>query len=245
MKIMTFNLKHRIKEDLFGLWKKRFINIVRYINMENPDIIGVQELSRKSKRYLKRNLKQYKIIGKSRHSIIFTNEYNCLLIKKDIKIKGHKTYSLSDKINRLGRKTKADNFPRICTVAHLEKDNIKYFVANTHMDNSSKENKKRLLGIFESIIDKYKKEEEYIIITGDFNMSLDNKNLAAFANKYLDPFKDYTESTFPSIPDIRSIDHIFLDKKFKYKNEKIHSDSNDYGYMSDHYPMSCEAIINK
>ena len=76
-------------------------------------------------------------------------------------------------------------------------------------------------------------------------MSLDNKNMAEFANKYLDPFKEYTESTFPSIPDIRSIDHILLDKRFKYKKERIHSDANDYGYMSDHYPMSCEITINK
>ncbi len=36
------------------------------------------------------------------------------------------------------------------------------------------------------------------------------------------------------------IDLIFLDKKFKCKNEKVHTDSNDYGFMSDHYPLSCE-----
>lgn len=240
LKVMSFNLRHIIKEEFFGLWKNRYSRIVDFIQSQDPDIVGVQELTRKGKRYLKRNLKKYDIIGKKRHSIIFTNEYNCLLIKKDIKISWHKTFSLSDKINRLGRKAKSDNFPRICTVAHIQKENIKYFISNTHLDNSSSDNKKRMLGIFDSINKKYKKEEEYIIIMGDFNMSLNNNNLVKYSEKYLDPFKDYLGTTFPSDPDMRAIDHIFLDKKFKYKNAEVHTDSNDFGFMSDHYPISCE-----
>lgn len=243
MKVMTFNLRHIIKEDLLGLWRKRYKRIVSFILKENPDIIGVQELTNKGKRYLKRNLKEYKIVGKKRHSIIFTNEYNCLLIKKNIKINGHKTYSLSDKINRLGRKSKADKFPRICTIAHLEKNNTKFLIANTHIDNSSTQNKKRLLDIFDSIVEKYRKEDEYVIILGDFNMSLDNKYLVNYSEKYIDPFKNSTEGTFPSVPDMKAIDHIFLDKNILFTKEKIHSDSNTSGYMSDHYPMSCEIIV--
>ena len=237
---MSFNLRHIIKEEFFGVWKKRYRRIVDFILSQDPDIVGVQELTRKGKRYLKRNLKNYDIIGKKRHSIIFTNEYNCLIIKKNIDITWHKTFSLSDKINRLGRKAKEDNFPRICTVAHLRKENVKYFVANTHLDNSSTENKKRMLGIFDFIVNKYKKEDEHVVITGDFNMSLNNKNLVKYAENYLDPFKDYLGTTFPNDPDMRAIDHIFLDKKFKYKEEEVHSDSNDFGFMSDHYPISCE-----
>lgn len=240
LKIMSFNLRHIIKEEFFGIWRKRYSRIVEFIKTQNPDIIGVQELTRKGKRYLKRNLRDYKIIGKKRHSIIFTNEYNCLLIKKDIKITWHKTFSLSDNINKLGRKSKEDNFPRICTVAHLQKENIKYYVANTHIDNSNSENKKRMLDIFDSINEKYKKQEEYIIITGDFNMSLNNKNLVKYADNYLDPFKKYQGTTYVNDQDMRAIDHIFLDKRFKYKDENVHTDSNDFGFMSDHYPLSCE-----
>ncbi len=243
LKIMSFNLRHIIKEEFFGAWKTRYARIVDFIKCNNPDIVGVQELTRKGKRYLKRNLRDYNIIGKKRHSIIFTNEYNCLLVKKDIKITWHKTFSLSDKINRLGRKSKEDNFPRICTVAHLQKENIKYFFANTHIDNSNSENKKRMLDIFDSIVNKYKKKEEYVIITGDFNMSLNNKYLEKYAEKYLDPLKNYQKTTYASDPDMRAIDHIFLDKKFTYRNEKVHSNSNDFGFMSDHYPISCEIEI--
>lgn len=240
MKVMTYNVKHVIKEDILGIYKQRYKEIVKYILDKNPDLVGLQEITRKGKRYLKRNLKEYKIVGKSRHSLIFTNEYNCLLIKKDYKINGHKTYSLSDKINRLGRKFKESKFPRICTVAHLEKDNHKYFFINTHIDNSEKENKKRLLDIFKSIIDKYKKEEELLIITGDFNMSIKNKNIVSFSKDYLDPFKDILTGSFPRFPELPAIDHIFLDKKFKCNYKLVDTSANDSGYKSDHYPLICE-----
>ena len=245
MKIMSFNLKHVIKEDILWMWKKRYKRIVEFIKKENPDILGVQELTTKGKRYLKRNLKNYNIVGKKRHSIIFTNEYNCLLIKKDYKITLYKTYSLSDKINKLGTKEKTDKFPRICTLAHIEKDNNKFFVINTHIDNSDVNNKKRLLNIFESIIEKFKREDEQIIITGDFNMTIDNKNLKEFSKSYLDPFKDYLNGTFPTRPELKAIDHIFLDKELKYSNDKIYSNANDFEYMSDHVPISCIVEIKK
>jgi len=236
MKIMTYNLKHSIKEDIFGLWRKRYKKMLKYILDTNPDIIGVQELTRKGKRYLKNNLLDYNIIGKSRHSIILSNEYNCLLIKKDYKINEHATFSLSDRPEKLGRKAKTDNFPRICSLAHIEKNKIKYFVINTHLDNSDKENKKRLLDIFENIISKYKKEDELIVIVGDFNMSIKNKNLVNFSEKYKDPFKDNKISSCIWVPQLPSIDHIFLDKNLNYNNELIDTSMN----ISDHYPLICE-----
>ncbi|MBR4672785.1 MAG: histidine phosphatase family protein [Bacilli bacterium] len=243
LKVMSFNLRHIIKEEFFGVWKTRYRRIIDFIDSESPDIIGVQELTRKGKRYLKHNLKDYKIVGKRRHSIIFTNEYNCVLVKKDFKIKGHKTYSLSDKINILGRKSKSDNFPRICTLVHIERENAKFLVANTHIDNSSTENKKRLLNIFDNIVNTHKKEEEYLIITGDFNMTMDNRNLNNYSKKFVAPFKDYMIGTFPSVPDMRALDHIFLDQRLEYSDEKIYSDSNEKGFMSDHNPISCIVTI--
>lgn len=239
IKVMSFNLRHIIKEELVGLWKTRYKRIVDFIDSESPDIVGVQELTRKGKRYLKRNLRDYKIVGKKRYSIIFTNEYNCILIKRDFKIKGHKTYSLSDKINILGRKSKSDNFPRICTLAHVEKENNKFLIANTHIDNSSADNKKRQLEIFDKIVKTHQKEDEYIIMTGDFNMTMNNKNLADYSKNFVAPFRNYTIGTFPSEPDWRALDHIFLDQRLEYFDEKIYSDSNDRGFMSDHNPISC------
>lgn len=245
MKVMSFNIKHKILEDIFGLWKKRYAKVKDFIIKENPDIVGVQELTRKAKNYLTKELTDYQIIGKSRHSFFLSNEYNCILIKKEYKILRHNTYSLSDKIHSLGRKTKADKFPRICVVAHILVGDDRYMIVNTHIDNSGMKNKKRLLKIYNKIVQTHKRKDEFLIMTGDYNMTLDNPNLEKFSRKYDDPFREYTMSTFTEDSDMKAIDHIFLDVRLDYKNEKIHTDSNDNGYLSDHYPISCDVEIEK
>ena len=240
MKVMTYNIEHLTFKDIFFTWRNRYKKVVDYIKLEDPDILGMQEITKKGVRYLKKYLSDYNIVGESRHSIIFTDEYTPLLIKKDYELLSYKTYSLSSNIYKLGVKTKEDNFPRICVVCHIKKDKNKYIVINTHIDNSSGPNKKRLLNIFKEIIKKEKAKDELIIIMGDFNMTLNNDDLLEFSKEYKDPFKDYTYGSFCPNPKGKSLDHIFLDKKLTYKKDKIDVNSNDKCFLSDHYPLSCE-----
>ena len=243
MKIMSFNVKHIPLEDIFFLWKKRYEKVAEFIEHEKPDILGMQEITKKGKKFLEKKLSNYNIVGESRHSIIFTNEYNPILIKKDYKILNSNTYSLYYNINKLCTKTKDDNFPRICVIAHIKKNDIKYMIVNTHIDNSSFNNKKRLLNILKEIIETNQKSDEFVIIMGDYNMTIGNKNLLNFSKDFLNPFKDYKEGTFPSLPDIRPLDHIFIDKRLSFSCDKIHKNSNERYFLSDHNPISC--LINE
>ena len=238
---MTYNIVHK---PLELLWRKRFSKIVDFIKEEDPDVIGMQEIIGKGYRYFRRNLDNYYVLGESRHSIIFTNEYNPLLIKKDYELDSYNTYSLSDNITKLGTKTKEDNFPRICVVAHIKKDNNKYLVINTHIDNSDSKNKKRLLKIYKSIIEKELNTDEYLILLGDYNMTLDNDNLVEFSEDYNNPFKDNCYGSFCINPKVKSIDHIFIDKRLDFKGDTIHKNTNDETVLSDHYPLSCEVVVN-
>ena len=94
-------------------------------------------------------------------------------------------------------------------------------VVNTHIDNSGMKNKKRLLQIYKRIVYNHKKKDEYLIMTGDYNMTLDNPNLEKFANNYDDPFKDYKMSTYTGDRSIKAIDHIFLDRRLDFKTRAI------------------------
>jgi endonuclease/exonuclease/phosphatase family metal-dependent hydrolase len=240
MKVMTYNIVHK---PLEVLWRKRFNKVVEFIKNENPDVIGMQEIIGKGYRYFKKKLDNYYVLGEPRHSVIFTNEYNPLLIKKDYELISYNTYSLSDNINKLGTKTKEDNYPRICVLAHIRKDNDKYLVINTHIDNSNSKNKKRLLDILKSIIEKEFNDDEYLILLGDYNMTLDNDNLAEFSKEFNNPFKENCYGSFCVNPKVKSIDHIFVDKRLDYCDDKIHKNTNDERVLSDHYPLSC--IIKK
>ena len=237
MKIISYNIRHNTFLDILPLWRSRYKRLVDFITKESPDVIGLQEITRKGKRYLRRRLNDYQIVGDSRSSIILTNEYNPILIKRNKTIISYKTYSLSRDINKLGTKSKDDNFPRICTIVHLEND---YLIVNTHIDNSDAKNKKRQLEILDNIISKEKKDDERIILLGDFNMTLANDDLNDYSKKYKDPFKNNKNSSFVPNKNIKSLDHIFIDKKLYYSKELIDNKTNDDGYISDHYPLICE-----
>ena len=77
-------------------------------------------------------------------------------------------------------------------------------------------------------------------------MSLNNKNIPKYIkeHKYLDPFFDYMGGSFPSRPDMRMIDHIYL-KGFDCAKFAVDTTSNDCGFLSDHNPISCEVTPNK
>ncbi len=245
MKVMTFNIKHIVFEDVFWMWKKRYKKAVELIKNENPDIVGFQEITWKSKRFIEKSFPDYYILGKSRHSKLLSNEYNSLMIRRKYELISYKTYSLSDNINKLGTMTKDDKYPRICVIAHI-KDKKNYFmIVNTHIDNSDGNNKKRLLDIYKKIINDELKENEYVILVGDYNMTIDNKNLLEFSNDYVDPFKNYEVGSYPDRPDVKALDHIFLDKRLSFSCDRIHTESNDSGFISDHNPVSCRVHIKK
>lgn len=238
MKIMSFNVKNFSFGKLF-----RTRNLYHYIDFIKADIVGFQELNSNSLNYLITNLDDYYIVTGSKSSYIpFYGEYTSILINKKYKIKSYKTYALYKDIDKIRKKDKNDKTPRICVVCHFEKDKKNYMIINTHLDNSDSDNKIKQLNILKTIIDKELSKDEYLIITGDFNMSIDNKRFSKFIkdNKYLDPYKDEKSSSFPSKPNMKMIDHILLDKRLKVIDKHIDKDINDFGYVSDHYSLICE-----
>lgn len=244
MKIMSFNLRHSIIQSITGYWLFRYRNIVKYLNKDTYDIIGTQEVTRFSKRYLKKHMNNYNVIGEGRGSFIFTNEYNVILINKKYEITKYKTYSLSNDINVLGTKLVGYNFPRICSVVHFKDDKHKYLVINTHIDNSTSDNKKKMLDILEKILKLEREDDELVIITGDFNMSM-NKKIEKFIsnNKLKNIFKDNEKSSFVKDDNMRRIDHIFVSNKFKIKDSYIDYECNNNKCISDHYSIVGEISL--
>lgn len=243
MKIMSFNTKNFSFLKLFRTRK-----LYKYIDYTDADIVGFQELNSHSLNYLISNLDDYYIITGQKSSFIpFYGEYNTILINKKYKIKAYKTYALYKDINQIRKKDSKDKTPRICVVCHFEYDDKKYVVLNTHIDNSDSNNKKKQLDILKEIMDLEVKKDEYLLLVGDFNMSLDSKIFTEFVktNKFLDPFKNEKMGSFPSKPSMKMIDHILLDKRLKVKDTSIDTEINDFGYISDHYPIICEFEAKK
>ncbi len=233
---MSFNAK-RIIFFKFGRYKRA----LNYLRDKKPDIIGFQELNDKSLKIYTKNLSNYNVVGEGSSKNVLFREYTSIFVDKKYNIISSKTFSLTSKIDKIGYKEKEDNLPRICVLCHIRDKNKKILVVNTHIDNTDSKNKYKQLLILENIINKEIMEDEKLILMGDFNMSLNNKKIPLFIerNNFLDPFKDYLGGSFPSRPEMRMIDHIFL-RGFKCIDSLVDIKSNDNGFISDHNPIMCQ-----
>lgn len=235
MKIMTFNMRN---DGIipFSNWKNRVFGFAKLIEKEKPDIIGTQEMTFKAKILLMTILNDknldYQIYGESRKRTDKTyDEYNCILVKKNIKVLGKFTYSLSETPYIPKTKFKKDPFPRIMTFIEIEN----YYIYNTHLTNRIIKNK--LLQL--KCITKLLKKEKPVIIMGDFNLGYKKLENFIEENNLIDATKNIGK-TFSTKRDMFHLDHILISKTLKYQKTKKHNFKYKDKYISDHYPITTE-----
>lgn len=236
--IATFNIqnKYKVKKysgiDSYGDHTKELVD---FINSNNIDIIGLQELtSNYKRRLLKKICNKYKVVGKYRFTKIgniipYINKYNesnsIVTNKKIIKSK-------TIHIPFLG------GIPRIATIAYVLIDNYKIRVINTHLENRSQKSRNKQLKYIEKLINK---EDIYTILMGDFNTVTDDNTFDMFISKLNNLGYKRVQINKPThrikhLP----IDHIFIPKNWKIVNIKT---TNVNSKMSDHKPIIVDVII--
>ena len=229
LRISTFNIQNDFKN--YNINKSN--TIYNYIDKNNIDIIGLQEVYSKVLKDLKIIIKdKYNYIGKYRFkSKILLNRYN-------------EMNPIITKYNILSNKTyKLPHFPalhkRIITKCIIDYKGKEISIYNTHLDYKfEKVKKKQLDKIYEIIKD----DNNPIILFGDFNL----KNNKEIFNNFTDKLKELNinrvsleEKTFKPSKYKREIDHIFISKNFKLKNKKVIKDLD----ISDHYPVLIDVEI--
>lgn len=231
MKIVTFNLQNDLIKETID--KKELL--INFIKVENPDIICFQELNFKLKKYIEENIQNYIIVGTSRYQTnSFIDEYNSILIKKDIDLLETKTFPLYKRFKH----DFFSIFPRICTYVKLKKANQTFQIYNTHLDHLFNYTRKHQL----QILKKHLKHHEDIptIITGDFNMTKNNPNLKDFLeSKLINIGSSLTKSTLKYIHHL-PIDFIIISKNIKCQSIKIDQNT----HISDHYPLIAHLKLN-
>jgi len=241
MKIMTFNMRN---DGIipFSKWKERLYGFVKLIEKENPDIIGTQEMTYKSKKLLEPLIKEkYNIYGKSRkRTNTIYDEYNCILIKKDIKVLNSFTYSLSETPQIPKTKFKGDPFPRIMTFIETND----FYIYNTHLTAKISKNKLLQLKCITNLL----KKDKPVIIMGDFNLEIKKLEKFTKENNLINTTKDIGK-TYSTKKELFHLDHILISKFLKYENTIKHNYKYNGIYISDHYPITVEIrkddIMNK
>lgn len=261
IRLATFNLKNDNFSALNTHWSRRKTAVCEFFNVENPDIIGTQELNYARVRELLQCLPDYDYIGEGRYGGQ-NGEYCAILYKKE-------KYSCIESgtfwLSKRPEKTKSRGwlalFPRICTwgrfiETHGEHKEIVVF--NTHLDVLSPYARRDgLLQIVKYIEENYL--ENTNILMGDFNAK--PKSLAMRGiekiNKDSGLFTESSYSVFYSLESLNGrtyhgfhgkvvglpIDYIFVSKHIKIKNAQVMQKKYLGKYPSDHFPIILDCKI--
>ena len=222
--ICTFNIKNNYRDYQSDKADK----IIKFINQNKIDYLCLQEVFTKCRRDLQKNLRgtKYKIYGKYRFSLpIFTpiNEAVSIITKE--KVLYNRTYHLPFLPSGL---------KRVVTKVVTKTDDLGYVtILNTHLDYMFDFVKKRQL---KKIIKLIETEKNPVILTGDFNLKINNPIFKEFIKKLNNlglKRVDIHEKTLKQSRYNRSIDHIFIPDDYDVELLEVIKDLD----ISDHYPV--------
>lgn len=250
-RIMTLNI---LNNRVFGYGKMRFERriaaIEEMIRETEPDLIGVQELTKGMMPLMKPIFETYGMCGESRHSRI-NNEYTVILYRKEkFELIREQTYWLSDTPELPGSRVSMSQFPRTVSFALLKDRSsdteLSFFC--THLDLNFASVRRRQAQVLRNLILEHHRGS-FTVVCGDFN---DVKNSDALCAVYEAGLRDTSDDSLGSTLRERGgsaryhnrpIDHILISDEIKeYAVTKI---DGKYGGCapSDHYPLLAEIAV--
>ena len=248
IKVISYNVRYNNPNDGKDIWENRRSTIVNLIKNENPDFLGLQEVNHAQLLFLNSNLSNYSFVGvgrddgktKGEYSPIFYNNNLFDLIKSD-------TFWLSSTPDKISVGWDA-SMERICTYAVFKsktnKKNI--WVFNTHFDHIGIEAREKSADLIISVINKLTEPENYVVITGDFNLLDDSKPIMNLQSNFNDTNKNLekTDKSYGTFNNFKlnfvsksRIDYVF-EKNFKLINSRhIIVKTPEGRWASDHHPI--------
>lgn len=171
LRIMTFNIRFDNPEDGINSWENRSNFVVKTLEKESPDILGLQEVLEHQLVYLIEELKEYSYVGVGRDDGKTGGEYSPVLYKKErFQVLEWGTFWLSSTPEDTGSVGWDAALPRICTWVRFNdlRDNRQFFCLNTHFDHMGQNARMESARLILNFI--YKNTSDLpVIVTGDFN----------------------------------------------------------------------------
>ena len=248
LKVMTFNLRTRVKSDGINFFDNRQGRVLDTIKSEAPDLIGFQEATGTMRRWLVANLPAlgYTVIGCGRGKD-YDDESTSLAFRTDLfDLVSFDTQWLSNTPLVPGSRYGGDQSgcPRTFSAAVLKPLNEKPFLfVNTHLDHVG--NMAKLLGMTQ-IIQYISLKGLPVIVTGDANAVPTDTAITAMVGAApcgreivdVTATLDGTFHKFGEYPPERrrKIDYIFTDLPCDpARSYKVADEGVDGVYISDHF----------
>ena len=210
--------------------------VAQHVEDERFDILGTQELTRTFVNNIVLNLAHYKLHGGYRYGdsllakkikfIDDFNENNNIITPHEVIYEETKNMPfIPSNIRDLSESIlKGSIMPRIITIT-LTKINDEIICAmNTHLDYQIPSIQIKQLEFIKSLVRKF--SEKYpVILTGDFNMEIDNNHFYTFnselANLGIKRVEVNEKTNANKFPNQTAIDHIFIPSEWEVVNKGI------------------------
>lgn len=247
LKVMSFNIRMSGMPQLDGenAWENRKEAVVRMINDQRPDLLGVQEMLPDQKHYLQKELRNYKLIGVGRDD--GKEEGECMGIfynPNRFHLVGEKTLWLSETPDAVSK-----GWDAACkrTVTFVELKDMQtgrevcYF--NTHLDHVGQVARFESVNLLMKLVKELAPADAAIVLGGDMNAEpedpifeplmgseLKSARETAIQTDKVKSYNAYGKGTPSCIDQLYYLNLRALVFRTLTKNYEV-------PYVSDHYPV--------
>jgi endonuclease/exonuclease/phosphatase family metal-dependent hydrolase len=254
--LMSFNIRCGYCEpaESNNAWRKRKFLVAHLIQMNAPDIIGLQEAELFQVNDLITMLKDYEWVGVGRDDGHLKGETTAILYRKtrlSVELKQTLWLSTTPTVPSLGWDA---SYKRTLSKIKLF-DNINektFFVFNTHFDHRGEQAKTESAKLLIQEVEKLTAKSA-ILVSGDFNFSKTNSNYRIITESLTDAETtakaiasntNYTFNDFGKTNDTaEKIDFIFTNEQINVLTHKVDTTRYNHLYPSDHFPVVIKFML--
>lgn len=257
MNIITYNIRYNTPSDKENAWPNRRDNVMKLLKRHKADIFSVQEALYDQVMDLKDGMPGFDYVGVGRDDGNINGEFSAIYYNSNrYALIENGTFWLSQ-TPKIPSKSWDAALNRICTWARLrDKETRKtFYIFNTHFDHKGVKARKESAILILKKIGEIAARNEPVILTGDFNLTPEEKPLILIRQKLKDarqvsetvpqgPVGTFNDFDFTNKLENR-IDYIFLNKFVGVKKYIVLTDSKDNRYPSDHLPVLAEIQLKE
>ncbi|HEY3390847.1 MAG TPA: endonuclease/exonuclease/phosphatase family protein [Prolixibacteraceae bacterium] len=252
MNVITYNIRYNNPSDKENAWPNRRADVMKLLKLHKADIFSVQEALYDQIMDLKDGMTGFDYVGVGRDDGNINGEFSAIYYNSNrYTLLENGTFWLSE-TPQIPSKSWDAALNRICTWARLkDKETRKsFYIFNTHFDHKGVKARKESAILILKKIGEISGRKDPVILTGDFNLTPDEKPLVLIRQKLKDsrqisksvpqgPVGTFNDFDFNSKLENR-IDYIFVNKMVDVKTYTVLTDSRDNRYPSDHLPVLSE-----
>ena len=250
LKVMSYNVRYDIgifdrrqQKHPYMKWGFRKGMVARQIRAYMPDILGAQELMPHQRRFLKKALPEYGMVGRPRVFSLYGEGVYVFYRRDRFELLESEVFWLSPAPERVSRGWDA-SIHRIVTWTRLKDRRTQrvFSFAATHFDHKGRTARMESAKLVNA---KLRAEKDPAILVGDFNLGPDNPCYPVLTEGLLDAGlaaaqnegRLTTHNSFDDNRPFSLIDYIFATPQVEVEHYAVQNQKVDGHFASDHYAI--------